>query len=77
MIATPRLRRRALFRAAIVAWLCAFVSGCAARQIYYVRGCDERLAMAYKRMECRVCVTRPRPHEYLPDNPDGSRCVMR
>ena len=53
------------------------VAGCAGREIYYVRGCDERLAMAYKRMECRACVERPRPHVFLPDNPDGARCAPR
>ncbi len=60
-------------------WLLLFAlsAGCAGREIYHVRGCDERLAMAYKRMECRACVERPMPHEYLPDNPDGARCVRR
>jgi hypothetical protein len=52
-------------------------AGCAGRQIYFVRGCDERLAIPYKRMECRACVERPVPHEFLPDNPDGARCVRR
>jgi hypothetical protein len=51
-------------------------SGCG-RQIYYLRGCEERLSMPYKKMECRACVERPLPHEYLPDNPDGARCVRR
>jgi len=55
-------------------WL---AGGCAERHIYYVPGCDERLAIAYKRMECRACVERPIPHEYLPDYPDGARCVRR
>jgi hypothetical protein len=53
------------------------LAGCAGRHIYYVQGCDERLAMAEKRMECRACVERPFPHEYLPDNPIGQRCVRR
>ena len=53
------------------------LGGCAGRHIFYVRGCDERLAIPYKRQECRACVERPRPHEYLPDNPDGTRCVPR
>ena len=52
------------------------MSGCG-RQIFHVRGCDERLAAPYKRMECRACVERPVPHEYLPDNPDGNRCARR
>jgi hypothetical protein len=56
--------------------LCA--AGCAGgRQIFHVAGCNERLALPYKRMECRACVERPIPHEYLPDNPDGARCVLR
>jgi hypothetical protein len=53
------------------------LAGCAGRQIYYVRGCDDRLAIPYKKMECRACVTRPLPHVFLPDNPDGARCVRR
>ena len=53
------------------------LSGCAGRQIFYVRGCDERLALAEKRFECRACVERPLPHEYLPDNPPGERCARR
>ena len=53
------------------------LSACGGRQIFYVRGCDERLAIPYKRMECRACVERPIPHEFLPDNPDGARCVRR
>jgi hypothetical protein len=52
-------------------------SGCAGRQIYHVRGCDERLSIPYKRMECRACIERPLPHKFLPDNPDGMRCVRR
>jgi hypothetical protein len=51
--------------------------GCAGRHIFYVAGCDERLAMPEKRMECRACVERPVPHEFLPDNPNGARCVRR
>ncbi len=53
------------------------VGGCAGRQIFHVRGCDERLSIPYKRQECRACVERPLPHEYLPDNPDGARCARR
>ena len=55
--------------------LCA--SGCLGREVYYVRGCEDRLAAPYKRQECMACVTRPRPHVYLPDQPDGTRCRMR
>ena len=50
---------------------------CAARQIYFVTGCDERLGSPYKRQECRACVERPVPHLFLPDNPDGARCAQR
>ena len=53
------------------------VGGCAERQIRQISGCNNRLASEHKREECRVCVERPRPHEYLPDNPDGMRCVPR
>lgn len=56
--------------------LMAWVGGCAGRQIFHAQGCDERLAIAYKRAECHACVQRPVPHEYLPDNPDGARCVL-
>jgi hypothetical protein len=52
-------------------------SGCAGRQIYHLAGCQERLAMPEKKLECRACVERPRPHKYLPDNPDGARCVLQ
>ena len=51
-------------------------SGCV-RHIFYVQGCDDRLAIPHKRAECRACVERPVPHEFLPDNPDGERCVRR
>lgn len=45
------------------------------REIRRVAGCDSRLAMAEKRAACRACVERPRPHVYLPDRPEGDRCV--
>jgi hypothetical protein len=53
--------------------------GCAGsgRQIIHPRGCLERLAIPEKKMECQVCVERPMPHKYLPDNPEGLRCVRR
>jgi hypothetical protein len=57
--------------------LAVLASGCAGRHIYYVSGCNERLAIPHKRQECRACVERPVPHEFMPDNPDGSRCVRR
>ena len=57
--------------------LSSALAGCAGREVYYVQGCDSRLAIPYKQMECRACVTRPRPHMYLPDQPDGTRCVPR
>jgi hypothetical protein len=64
------------------AWLvllCGLVAaaGCAGREIFHPRGCEERLAIPYKRMECMACVTRPMPHVFLPDNPDGMRCARR
>ena len=68
-------------RRALVLWSLlagsAVIGGCAGREVYHVRGCDERLASGYKREECRACVTRPRPHVYLPDRPDGTRCAPR
>lgn len=52
--------------------------GCVAgREIFHPRGCEERLGIPYKRAECIACVTRPRPHVFLPDRPDGARCVLR
>jgi hypothetical protein len=59
------------------AMLALGATSCAGRHIYYVRGCEERLGIPEKRMECRICVERPMPHEYLPDNPPGARCVRR
>ena len=44
------------------------------RVIYYPNGCEDRLGSPYKRGECIACVTRPVPHQYLPDNADGDRC---
>ena len=52
-------------------------TACAHREIVHPRGCEERLAIPYKRMECMACVTRPMPHVFLPDNPDGMRCTRR
>jgi hypothetical protein len=66
--------RRASWMVVAVA---ALASGCAGRQIVHLAGCDERLASPYKRQECRACLERPLPHEFLPDNPDGLRCVRR
>lgn len=57
--------------------LAVAVSGCAGREVYHVRGCEERLASPYKRQECLACVGRPLPHVFLPDNPDGARCSRR
>jgi hypothetical protein len=61
----------------ILLGIAAATSGCAGPQIYFVPDCDERLAIPYKRIECRACVERPIPHEFLPDNPDGARCARR
>jgi hypothetical protein len=60
-------------------WILLLLStgGCAGREIYYVHGCNERLALAEKQFECRACVERPLPHVYLADNPPGARCVRR
>jgi hypothetical protein len=52
-------------------------TSCAQRVIYYPAGCADRLASPYKQAECMACVTRPFPHEYLPDNVDGNRCFRR
>ena len=52
-------------------------SACVGRQIFFVAGCEDRLASPYKRSECRACVERPIPHMYLPDQPDGARCARR
>ena len=57
--------------------LASLSGGCAGRHIYYVAGCNERLASPYKRQECYACVQRPIPHEYMPDQPDGTRCWRR
>jgi hypothetical protein len=51
-------------------------AGCmGGRRIYHREGCDTRLEMREKREACRACVERPEPHVYLPDAPEGQRCV--
>ncbi len=58
-------------------WLAAALASAACageREIRYAAGCDERLARPEKRQECRVCIDRPAPHRFLPDNPVGMRC---
>lgn len=55
--------------------LALFAAACAGRAIRHLNGCNTRLGMPYKQEECRACVERPLPHEYLPDNADGFRCV--
>jgi hypothetical protein len=58
--------------------LVAAMGGCAERHIYFVPDCDERLAVADKRIvECHACVERPIPHEFLPKGTDGERCSRR
>jgi hypothetical protein len=57
--------------------LVAAMGGCAERHIYFVPDCDERLAVADRRVECHTCVERPIPHEFLPKNSDGERCSRR
>ena len=57
--------------------LTAIGCGGAGREIRRVEGCDSRLAVKEKRVACRECVSRPRPHVYLPDRPEGERCVPR
>jgi hypothetical protein len=47
------------------------------REIRHFQGCEERLELPYKRAECRACIERPVPHMYLPDRPDGERCVRQ
>jgi len=47
------------------------------REIRRVEGCRERLENPGKREACRECVERPLPHVFLPDNPEGERCVRR
>lgn len=67
-----------LRRSAWFILLCAVAAAsCAGREIFHPRGCEERLAIPYKRMECLACVSRPLPHVFLPDNPDGMRCARR
>ncbi len=59
--------------------LTALAAGCAGpgRSIYRVYGCNHRLFDPAKREDCRVCLTRPRPHVFLPENPAGMRCQFR
>ncbi len=61
-------------------WLSAILlatAGCAGREIRHVQGCEDRLSNPEKRMACVSCLERPEPHEYLPDQPEGQRCVRR
>jgi hypothetical protein len=55
------------------------MAGCVGggREIRHMRGCEERLEAPYKRAECRACMERPVPHVFLPDRPDGERCVRQ
>jgi hypothetical protein len=47
----------------------------AGREIRHPRGCEERLENPGKREACLACLSRPVPHVYLPDRPEGERCV--
>jgi hypothetical protein len=62
-----------LFAAVLTSAACVGPRG--GREIRRPVGCDERLAIPEKRAACRACVERPRPHVYLPDRPEGDRCV--
>jgi hypothetical protein len=62
---------------AIVALIVAAASCAGQRVIVYPAGCAERLSLPYKQAECMACVSRPVPHQYLPDQPDGTRCAPR
>jgi hypothetical protein len=53
---------------------CAACFG-AGREIRHPRGCEERLENPGKRAACFACLSRPVPHVYLPDRPEGERCV--
>jgi hypothetical protein len=67
-----------LTRALAVVALVVAATNCAQqRVIVYPAGCAERLAIPYKQAECMACVSRPVPHQYLPDQPDGTRCAAR
>jgi hypothetical protein len=61
----------------VMVGLALTAAACVGRQIFYVQGCMDRLGSPYKQAECRACVERPLPHEYLPDQPDGARCARR
>lgn len=63
--------------ACLIAGACVVARGGGERRIYRVAGCDSRLGEPRKREDCRACVTRPRPHVFLPDRPEGERCVPR
>jgi hypothetical protein len=45
------------------------------REIRHPKGCEERLENPEKRAACFACLSRPVPHVYLPDRPEGERCV--
>jgi hypothetical protein len=52
-------------------------AACFGREIRHVNGCDDRLSNPEKRAACRACIERPEPHVYLPDQPEGERCVRQ
>ena len=56
----------------VVALACA---ACAGREIRHNVGCDERLELPEKKAACHSCLERQIPHVYLPDRPEGERCV--
>jgi hypothetical protein len=51
------------------------IAGCHGHGIDSAAGCDEKLSVAHKKQECHACVAGSKV--YMPDKPDGSRCVPR
>jgi hypothetical protein len=55
--------------------LTTVIAGCHGKGIDSAAGCDEKLSVAHKKQECHACVSSSKV--YMPEKPDGSRCVAR
>ena len=68
------MKKTMLIAAVLLAFAACVGAG---REIIHTRGCEERLENPAKRAACFACLERPVPHLFLPDRPEGERCVRR
>jgi hypothetical protein len=66
---------RTILGTGLLVVLAMVVAGCHGKGIDTPAGCDEHLSVAHKKQECHACVAKK--DVYMPDKPDGSRCVSR